>query len=121
MNLRTESAEQMNPRRIKVLLFGASGMLGTAVMRECLADPQVARIMTVGRTTSALHSAKFEQIVHADLSKNSQLPRLTRSRHLFLKRAISASSQSDKLRPWPNATAMLRSCRHEYFTGRRQR
>ena len=68
MNSRAESAEQMNPRQIKVLLFGASGMLGTAVLRECLADPQVARVVTVGRTVSALHSAKLEQIVHADLS-----------------------------------------------------
>jgi uncharacterized protein YbjT (DUF2867 family) len=67
MNSPAESAEQMNPRKIKVLLFGASGMLGTAVMRECLADPQVARVVTVGRTASALHSAKLEEIVHADL------------------------------------------------------
>lgn len=68
MNSRTESAERMNPRQINVLLFGASGMLGTAVLRECLADSQVARVVTVGRTVSALHSAKLEQVVHADLS-----------------------------------------------------
>jgi uncharacterized protein YbjT (DUF2867 family) len=68
VNSRLESAEQMNPRQIKVLLFGASGMLGTAVMRECLADPQVAGVVSVGRTVSALHSAKLEEIAHADLS-----------------------------------------------------
>jgi uncharacterized protein YbjT (DUF2867 family) len=68
MNPHIESAEQTNPRQIKVLLFGASGMLGTGVLRECLADPQVARVVTVGRTASALHSAKLEEIVHADLS-----------------------------------------------------
>ena len=68
MNSPAKSAEQMNPRQIKVLLFGASGMLGTAVMRECLADPQVDRVISVGRTASALHSAKLEEIVHADLS-----------------------------------------------------
>ena len=43
-------------------------MLGTAVLRECLADPQVAGVVTVGRTVSALHSAKLEEIVHADLT-----------------------------------------------------
>jgi hypothetical protein len=68
MNSRTESAEQMNPRQIKVLLFGGSGMLGTGVLRECLADAQVARLVTVGRTASVLHSAKLEEIVHAELS-----------------------------------------------------
>jgi uncharacterized protein YbjT (DUF2867 family) len=73
MNSRAESAGQMNPRQIKVLLFGASGMLGAAVMRECLADPQVARVMTVGRSASALHSTKLEEIVHADLSDYSAI------------------------------------------------
>ncbi|HTB90584.1 MAG TPA: NAD-dependent epimerase/dehydratase family protein [Steroidobacteraceae bacterium] len=68
MNSRAEPSRQMNPRQIKVLLFGASGMLGTAVLRECLADPQVAGVVTVGRTVSALHSAKLEEIVHADLT-----------------------------------------------------
>jgi uncharacterized protein YbjT (DUF2867 family) len=58
----------MNSRQINVLLFGASGMLGTGVLRECLADPQVGRVVTVGRTVSALHSAKLQEIVHADLS-----------------------------------------------------
>ena len=43
-------------------------MLGTAVLRECLADPQVAGVVTVGRTVSALHSSKLEEIVHADLT-----------------------------------------------------
>jgi uncharacterized protein YbjT (DUF2867 family) len=58
----------MNFKQINVLLFGASGMVGAAVLRECLADPQVARVVTVGRTASALHSAKLEEIIHADLS-----------------------------------------------------
>ena len=75
MNSHTESAERMNPRQIKVLLFGASGMLGTAVLRECLADPQVARVVTVGRTVSALHSAKLEQIIHADPSNDGAAER----------------------------------------------
>lgn len=68
MNSRAEPSRQMNSRQIKVLLFGTSGMLGTAVLRECLADPQVAGVVTVGRTVSALHSAKLEEIVHADLT-----------------------------------------------------
>jgi uncharacterized protein YbjT (DUF2867 family) len=58
----------MNLKQIKVLLFGASGMVGTAVLRECLADPQVVRVVSVGRTASALHSPKLAQIVHADLA-----------------------------------------------------
>jgi hypothetical protein len=58
----------MNSRQIKVLLFGACGMVGTAVLRECLADPQVAKVVAVGRTVSTLHSAKLTQVIHADPS-----------------------------------------------------
>ena len=65
--LSAEPGEQMNSKQIKVLLFGASGMVGTAVLRECLADAQVAGVTTVGRSAASLHSAKLAQIVHADL------------------------------------------------------
>jgi uncharacterized protein YbjT (DUF2867 family) len=54
-------------RMINVLLFGASGMLGTAVLRECLADTEVAKVLTVGRTAATLHSAKLHEIIHTDL------------------------------------------------------
>jgi uncharacterized protein YbjT (DUF2867 family) len=63
----------MNSRQIKVLLFGATGMVGTAVLRECLADPQVVRVVTVGRTAATLHSAKLEEIIHADLANYDSL------------------------------------------------
>ena len=72
-NLRPQSGDPMNPMQIKVLLFGASGMLGTAVLRECLADPRIARVVTVGRTASALHSAKLEEIIHPDLSNYNSI------------------------------------------------
>jgi uncharacterized protein YbjT (DUF2867 family) len=58
----------MNSRQINVLLFGASGMVGMSVLRECLADPQVAKVVVVGRTRSTLHSAKLSEVIHADLS-----------------------------------------------------
>jgi uncharacterized protein YbjT (DUF2867 family) len=58
----------VNPKQIKVLLFGASGMLGKAVLRECLADPQVAKVVTIGRSAATLHSAKLEEVIHAHLA-----------------------------------------------------
>jgi uncharacterized protein YbjT (DUF2867 family) len=63
----------MNSRQIKVLLFGATGMVGTAVLRECLADPRVARVVTVGRSAAILHSAKLEALIHTDLSNYDSL------------------------------------------------
>jgi uncharacterized protein YbjT (DUF2867 family) len=63
----------MNSRPINVLVFGASGMVGMAVLRECLADPQVARVLSVGRSALGLHNAKLEQVIHADLSNYSAI------------------------------------------------
>jgi uncharacterized protein YbjT (DUF2867 family) len=50
-----------------ILLFGASGMVGLGALRECLVDPEVGRVVTVGRTVSGRHDPKLREIVHADL------------------------------------------------------
>jgi len=52
---------------MKVLLFGATGMVGQGVLRECLLDPGVELVETVGRAASGVQPAKLREIVHADL------------------------------------------------------
>lgn len=42
-------------------------MVGQGVLRECLLDPDVRRVVTVGRTPTGQQHAKIEEIVHADL------------------------------------------------------
>jgi hypothetical protein len=39
---------------MNVLPFGATGMVGQCVLRECLLDSQVQLAQTVGRTASSL-------------------------------------------------------------------
>jgi len=51
---------------MKVILFGASGMVGQGVLRECLLDPAVTQILTVGRRADAPPDTKLTQIVHRD-------------------------------------------------------
>ena len=34
-------------RRVKVIVFGATGMIGQGVLRECLLDPRVERVLVV--------------------------------------------------------------------------
>ncbi|HXJ93519.1 MAG TPA: NAD(P)H-binding protein [Terriglobia bacterium] len=52
---------------MNILLFGATGMVGQGVLRECLADPEVQSAQAVGRSaTGALHP-KLREIVHQDL------------------------------------------------------
>jgi len=53
---------------MKVILFGASGMVGQGVLRECLLDPEVDSVLVVGRRPLEPRpaSAKFREIVHSD-------------------------------------------------------
>jgi uncharacterized protein YbjT (DUF2867 family) len=53
---------------VKVLLFGASGMVGQGVLRECLLDPEVARVVAVVRRPTGRKHAKLTEIVHSDLA-----------------------------------------------------
>jgi uncharacterized protein YbjT (DUF2867 family) len=52
---------------MNVLLFGATGMVGQGVMRECLLDPGVHLLQTVGRSASGVQHPKLREVVHNDL------------------------------------------------------
>jgi uncharacterized protein YbjT (DUF2867 family) len=51
---------------MKVIVFGATGMVGQGVLRECLRDPDVTQVLTVGRSVTGRQSPKLREIVHAD-------------------------------------------------------
>ncbi len=51
---------------MKILLFGATGMIGQAVLRECLLDPQVTEVLSVGRKPSGQTHPKLREILHQD-------------------------------------------------------
>lgn len=53
---------------MKVLVFGATGMVGQGVLRECLRDPEVELAVTVGRTATGMQDEKLREIVHGDLT-----------------------------------------------------
>lgn len=52
---------------MNVVLFGATGMIGQGVLRECLLAPDVNRVLTIGRSASGVQNAKLQDLVHADL------------------------------------------------------
>jgi len=54
-------------KAMKVLIFGATGMVGQGVLRECLLDPNVELVVTVGRTATGSLSPKLNEIVHRDM------------------------------------------------------
>lgn len=52
---------------MKILIFGASGMVGQGVLRECLAADDVAQVTLIVRAITASAHPKLRQIVLADL------------------------------------------------------
>jgi uncharacterized protein YbjT (DUF2867 family) len=52
---------------LKVILFGATGMVGQGVLRECVLDPDVTKVLVVGRTPIERTHAKIREVVHKDL------------------------------------------------------
>ena len=52
---------------MNVLIFGASGMLGQGVLRECLLAADVAQVRAVGRTALTQRDGKLSNLVHTDL------------------------------------------------------
>jgi uncharacterized protein YbjT (DUF2867 family) len=52
---------------MKILLFGATGMVGQGVLRECLLAPDVALVQTVGRSSTGVEHPKLRELVHRDM------------------------------------------------------
>jgi len=52
---------------MKVLLFGATGMVGQGVLRECLNDPRVESVRVVGRSKLFKTHPKLSHIVEKNL------------------------------------------------------
>ena len=56
---------------MRVMLFGATGMVGQGVLRECLLDPGVSEVLAVGRSPvvqNAQQNPRLDEIIVADLS-----------------------------------------------------
>jgi uncharacterized protein YbjT (DUF2867 family) len=52
---------------MKVLLFGATGMLGQGVLRACLLADDVTSVVAVGRSAVSQQHTKLRSLVHRDL------------------------------------------------------
>ena len=59
--------------RMDVVLFGATGMVGQGVLRECLLDPDVHRVLSIGRTVTGLQHPKLREIARSNLYDYSDL------------------------------------------------
>jgi uncharacterized protein YbjT (DUF2867 family) len=53
---------------MKVILFGATGMVGQGVLRECLTSRDIGNVLTIGRAMTGQENPKLREIVQKDLS-----------------------------------------------------
>src|SRR5665213_2006841 len=53
---------------MKVVLFGATGMVGQGVLRECLLDPTVQSVRVVGRSPTGQQNPKLRELIHRDFT-----------------------------------------------------
>jgi len=51
---------------MKILLFGATGMVGAGVLLECLADDRVTAVTAIGRSASGRAHPKLTDVPHQD-------------------------------------------------------
>lgn len=49
---------------MRAILFGATGMVGQGVLKECLTDPEVTQVLVIGRGTTGQNHSKLREIIH---------------------------------------------------------
>jgi len=52
---------------MKVLIFGATGMVGQGVLRECLLAPDVESVVAIGRNPTGQQHPKLRDLVHRNM------------------------------------------------------
>jgi uncharacterized protein YbjT (DUF2867 family) len=52
---------------MKVLIFGATGMVGQGVLRECLEDKEIEQVTAIGRSSMNMQHPKLRELLHADM------------------------------------------------------
>jgi len=53
---------------MRVILFGASGMIGQGVLRECLLDPETTEVLAVSRSPLGASHPKLRELLHHDFT-----------------------------------------------------
>ena len=60
---------------MRVLLFGATGMVGQGVLRECLVDPDVSDVLAVGRSAIGRTDPKVREVIVPNVADLSSVER----------------------------------------------
>jgi uncharacterized protein YbjT (DUF2867 family) len=81
---------------VNVILFGATGMIGQGVLRECLLDPDVTRVLSVARSSTGQHDDKLRELLREDFTNFSAVEReLTGYDACFFCLGVSSAGMSE--------------------------
>ncbi|MEJ2186560.1 MAG: epimerase [Gemmatimonadota bacterium] len=81
---------------MNVVLFGATGMVGSGVLLECLDDPRVASVLVVGRRSCGVTHPKLTEVLHDDFFDYSALgPHLSGLDACFFCLGVSAAGMNE--------------------------
>ncbi len=81
---------------MKVLLFGATGMVGQGVLRECLLSPKVEAVLAIGRSAVGARHEKLREVIRPDLTDLAPIEReLAGSDACFFCLGVSAAGKSE--------------------------
>jgi uncharacterized protein YbjT (DUF2867 family) len=82
---------------MKVVIFGASGMVGQGVLRECLADAGVERVLAVVRSPLGSAHEKLDEIVHRDFFDFTTLePKFAGQDACFFSLGVSSAGMTEE-------------------------
>jgi uncharacterized protein YbjT (DUF2867 family) len=81
---------------MKVILFGATGMVGQGVLRECLLDSEVENVLAIVRSATGQRHAKLQELVRENFFDFSDVaPRLAGYDACFFCLGVSAAGMSE--------------------------
>jgi len=82
---------------MKVIIFGATGMVGQGVLLECLDDPSITSVLAVGRRPRGRTHPKLREIVHRDFLDYSTIEGALRGYDAcFFCLGVSAAGMSEQ-------------------------
>ena len=81
---------------MKVILFGATGMVGQGVLRECLHDGEVESVLAIVRSATGERHPKLQELVHPDFFDFSEIgPRLSGYDACFFCLGVSSAGRTE--------------------------
>lgn len=82
--------------KLKVIITGATGMIGEGVLYECLSHPEVEKVLVITRKSCGYSHPKLTEIVHNDFSDTSTLSdRLSNYNACYFTLGVTAMGKSE--------------------------